>query len=139
VKDRVEFTFKIIQDVVTIAACGPPGGGRNPTTPQLLRLFHMFCIPDLSTENMSRIFNTIFSGFLQPFSEEVKNLCQPIVKAAVELYVNTCETFRPTPSTAHYTFNLRDLSKVFQGMLQTTPSTIRTVQQMVRLFVHESM
>src|SRR5690606_19094885 len=67
------------------------------------------------------------------------NLCQPIVKAAVELYVDTCETFRPTPSTAHYTFNLRDLSKVFQGMLQTTPSTIRTVQQMVRLFVHESM
>jgi dynein heavy chain, axonemal len=36
----------------------------------------------------------------------------PITKSAVSIYQKTIQEFLPTPTKCHYTFNLRDLSKV---------------------------
>jgi dynein heavy chain len=44
----------------------------------------------------------------------------------------------PTPAKSHYTFNMRDLSKVLQGMLQVRPQVITTKTDIARLFCHES-
>ena len=43
----------------------------------------------------------------------------------------------PKPTTSHYTFNLRDLSKVFQGLLMAAPSQIQTQEGVVDLWLHE--
>lgn len=40
-------------------------------------------------------------------------------------------------SRFHYTFNLRDISKVFQGFLMITASRCTTVETAVRLWAHE--
>lgn len=48
------------------------------------------------------------------------------------------EELLPTPMKSHYTFNLRDLSKVFQGMLMVTPSSCKDKETMERLWVHEA-
>ncbi len=139
VKDRENFPWKRVEDVTVVAACGPPGGGRNPTTPRLLRLFHILNIPDLSEESMFRIFHCIVSGFYESFVEDIKGIAKPIVKVAVELFNRTLEQFKPIPACAHYTFNLRDLSKVFQGMLQVTPENVKSAHAMIKLWVHESL
>jgi hypothetical protein len=44
----------------------------------------------------------------------------------------------PTPTRSHYTFNLRDLSRIFQGM-QTAGSTLKDTESVVRLWVHETL
>jgi hypothetical protein len=50
----------------------------------------------------------------QDFPSELKQISSPIVAASVEAYNRISEELLPTPARSHYTFNLRDLSKVFQ-------------------------
>ncbi|KAG2381746.1 hypothetical protein C9374_006130 [Naegleria lovaniensis] len=140
VSNREEFPWKVVHDSTVAAACGPPGGGRNPTTPRLLRLFHLLRIPELSKNSMTLIFESILDGFLSynSFSEEIRGLTKPLVKTALELYGRVCDRFRPTPSCAHYTFNLRDLSKIFQGMLQVKANNAKDSNTILKLFSHEA-
>lgn len=54
---------------------------------------------------------------LTPFME-------PLVEATVMVYATITSQLLPTPAKSHYTFNLRDLSKVFQGMLMANPAKV---------------
>ena len=44
----------------------------------------------------------------------------------------------PTPAKSHYTFNLRDLSKVFQGILMAQPLKLNDKNDVLRLWYHEN-
>jgi dynein heavy chain len=44
----------------------------------------------------------------------------------------------PTPAKSHYTFNLRDLSKVFQGMYQASAKKLTEAVGYFRLWAHET-
>lgn len=50
----------------------------------------------------------------------VKGVCD----ATIELYNRISLELLPTPSKFHYTFNLRDISKVFQGLLMVTTKVL---------------
>jgi dynein heavy chain len=45
----------------------------------------------------------------------------------------------PTPAKSHYTFNLRDLSKVFQGILSLREQQCADTVTYSRLWAHECM
>ena len=46
---------------------------------------------------------------------------------------------RPTPAKFHYLFNLRDVSKVFQGILMVKPVSIQSPETLARLWINESL
>ncbi|KAL4640265.1 dynein heavy chain 6, axonemal [Arapaima gigas] len=135
--DRDKFFWKEIQDVTISAACAPPGGGRNPVTPRFIRHFSMLCLPMPSEHCLKQIFKAILSGFLMDFPLAVKQMASSIVDAAVEIYNRMSVDLLPTPAKSHYVFNLRDLSKCVQGMLQCEASTVREQNHIFRLFCHE--
>jgi dynein heavy chain len=116
--DRETLKWIDIQDVILCAACGPPGGGRNPTTARLLRHFAIFAIPAPSEYSLKHIFKSILNGYLTDFNQNVKTAGDGIVDAAVEIYSRMSAELLPTPTKSHYVFNLRDLSKCIQGILQ---------------------
>lgn len=45
----------------------------------------------------------------------------------------------PTPSKFHYIFNLRDLSRIYNGLCRTTPERFSTVEQFLRVWRNESI
>ncbi|XP_044910412.1 dynein axonemal heavy chain 6 isoform X7 [Felis catus] len=135
--DRNKLFWKDIQDVTIVSACAPPGGGRNPVTPRFIRHFSMLCLPTPSEHSLKQIFQAILNGFLSDFPPAVKQTASNIVEAAVEIYNRMSVDLLPTPAKSHYIFNLRDLSKCVQGILQCDPGTVREEIQIFRLFCHE--
>uniref|UniRef100_A0A8C8Z9L8 Dynein axonemal heavy chain 6 n=1 Tax=Prolemur simus TaxID=1328070 RepID=A0A8C8Z9L8_PROSS len=135
--DRNKLFWKEIQDVTIVSACAPPGGGRNPVTPRFIRHFSMLCLPMPSEHSLKQIFQSILNGFLHDFPPAVKQTAPNIVEASVEIYNRMSVDLLPTPAKSHYVFNLRDLSKCVQGILQCDPGTIREEIQIFRLFCHE--
>jgi len=59
-------TSKIfLVDTQFLAAMGPPGGGRNPVTPRMLRHFSILAINPFSDDTMVRIFSSLMTIFLR--------------------------------------------------------------------------
>jgi len=82
-------------------------------TPRLFRHFNMIWVPDLSQASMKSIFTAILRGNLElKVGGGLSVFASPIVVSAVDIYQKTIKDFLPTPTKCHYTFNLRDLSKV---------------------------
>lgn len=64
--------------------------------------------------------NSSFSC-LQMFNEPVSAISDKITQCTLELYKMVARDLPPTPSKFHYIFNLRDLSRVYNGLILTSP------------------
>ena len=138
--DRKALTFRQIIDVVFVCACGPPGGGRQSLSARFPRHFNTVGYTPMQDSSMQRIFQTILTNFLNApgWEDEVKSLANGVVDSTIEIYNTILRDLRPTPAKSHYQFNLRDISKVFQGVLMVLPSKFKTAQSMIRLYTHEN-
>lgn len=79
------------------------------------------------------------SFFLKRFSEDIRERLPQLVETELEVYNQIKIDLLPTPSKSHYTFNLRDIWKVFQGVCSVTPKFCSDVKSLIRIFYHENM
>lgn len=61
-----------------------------------------------------------------------------IVAATMEVYKEAMLTFLPTPTKSHYTFSLRDFSRVIRGTMLVPPAKMKDPDKFIRLWIHES-
>lgn len=124
--DRPKFFWKFIEKYILVCSAAPPLGGRSPLTPRFMRFFHILCVPNPSEDRLKTIFEGIIMGFLNKggFPDVVKKSGTLAVSATVDLFTQITEGLLPTPAKFHYTFNLRDISKVFQGILMCKPVSV---------------
>jgi dynein heavy chain len=114
--DREKIVPNYIQDLQFLSAMGKPGGGRAELSPRIMSKFHVVNYTVPTESNMKRIFETIALLKFQVFDEEIKNMAEPLAIATINLFNSVQEHFLPTPAKSHYVFNMRDVSKVFQGL-----------------------
>lgn len=55
----------------------------------------------------------------------------------VSVYNATKELFLPTPAKSHYIYSLRDVSRVFQGIVMVPPKRLQEPEKLARLWIHE--
>ncbi|KAM6163721.1 dynein axonemal heavy chain 2 [Rhynchocyon petersi] len=135
--DRSKQTIKYIRDMFLMAAMGPPGGGRTVISPRLQSRFNIINMTFPTESQIIRIFGTMINQKLQDFEEEVKPIGSVVTEATLDLYNTVVQRFLPTPAKIHYLFNLRDISKVFQGMLRANKDFHDTKSSITRLWIHE--
>ena len=108
-----EKSFMTIIDIIFVCAMGPPGGGRSPITKRLERHFNIVTYTNLGKESITMIFSKIVNAFLSHFSADIAACLDEVVEATQRVYNAVASNLKPTPNKSHYTFNLRDMSKIF--------------------------
>eukprot|EP00958_Prasinococcus_capsulatus_P016076 scaffold1766_cov401-Prasinococcus_capsulatus_cf.AAC.33 len=138
--DRLEVAFRRLVDVQFVCAMGPPGGGRNPVTSRFTRHFNLIWVANFEVDTYTRIFEGIMGWWNRRAQnpECVVRESSAIVAASMEIYYTIQRELLPTPKKSHYTYNMRDLSKVFQG-LSMVHGSVRDTSHLARLWIHESL
>ena len=134
-----------------------PGGGRNDVPQRFKRHFITFNCTIPTDDAIDHIFGTIaqvnkettktnhFHFLLKGhfnanrgFSDDVANLMQLLVPMTRKMWKITKEKMLPTPSKFHYVFNLRDLSRIWLGMIGVTSQVCMNIWSKLHLFVSSS-
>jgi len=74
--------------------------------------------------SLFRIFNNIMEWFFmtkgRDIMKSVQSLQEKIVNSTIQIFnlIKSSKELLPTPAKSHYIYNLRDISKVFQGVVR---------------------
>eukprot|EP00947_MAST-08B_sp_MAST-8B-sp1_P000067 g67.t1 len=127
------------KDMLWVGAMGPPDGGRNPTDPRFVSLFNVFNLTPPSGEVLNMIYSSILTGYLGPFNADIADMGGKLTPFMMRLYNHIIESLPATPAKFHYIFNLRDLSKTYEGLCLATPDEFETPSQFLRLWRNECL
>ncbi|XP_025195967.1 dynein heavy chain 2, axonemal [Melanaphis sacchari] len=135
--DRQSRLLKYVKNMLLIAAMGPPGSGRSTISNRLLSCFSVINLTFPEEAQISNIYMSMLSQHLKSFVEHIRNLRNGLTNMTINLYKSVVANLLPTPAKMHYLFNLRDISKVFQGLLRSNTDCQTTDNSMLRLWCNE--
>lgn len=130
-------TFITVENIILLGAMGVPGGGRNYISQRFQRHFNLITYNELDDTSIKMIFSTILKYFLTKFPDEIKNTIDDIISLTLNDYKEIKNYMLPTPQKMHYIFNLRDISKVLQGVSSLTLNMTKEKVDVARIWVHE--
>ncbi|XP_055386175.1 dynein axonemal heavy chain 8 [Condylostylus longicornis] len=131
--------FINVLDILIVAAMIHPGGGRNDIPNRLKRQFCIFNCTLPSNNSMDQIFRKIGEGYFSEtrFNKVIVKVIPLLIPLTRILWQNVKMKMLPTPANFHYVFNLRDLSRIWQGMLLIKGNECTEVDDLLKLWRHE--
>ncbi|KAJ3359470.1 Dynein heavy chain 10, axonemal, partial [Kappamyces sp. JEL0680] len=134
-----ELNWKFLKDCQFMASMGTPGGGRSEIDPRFAALFAVFNIAFPKESSLQHIYSSIIEGHTSIFSESVRKAATKITTMTLKLFAEISKNLLPTPSKFHYIFNLRDISRIYEGMCLATPDHFERTNQFARLWRNEAL
>ena len=117
-----------------------PGGGINDIPQRMKRHFVTFNSTIPTDDDIDHIFGILATGHFNTakgFNSDIPMLVQKLVPLTRIVWAQTKEKMLPTPSKFHYIFNLRDLSRIWLGMIGTQANIISSDGLLMKLWKHE--
>ena len=110
--------FKTVNSLQYLGAMNHPGGGRNDIPNRIKRHFFIFNMTSPSVKSIENIYGRILTLLFNPrkFKEDVLSAKDILTDATITLWDLVRKKLLPTPTKFHYVFNIRELSRVFQGI-----------------------
>ncbi|KAG8470448.1 hypothetical protein KFE25_008869 [Diacronema lutheri] len=114
-----------IVDLLVLGCMLQPGGGKQDIPNRAKRHFHLMNVPLPGPASIAQIFGSLVrihfpdapvGDGARPIGDDVLALSRRLVELTVAVWDAVKAKMLPTPSKFHYIFNLRDLSRVFQGI-----------------------
>ncbi len=83
-------------------------------TPRFLRHFNLITVTEFGDDTYTRIYSAVLDWWFRRAKapDDVRGKAGAVVKATLEVYNTIRAELLPTPAKSHYTYNMRDLSKV---------------------------
>ncbi|KAH8251731.1 hypothetical protein KR038_005556 [Drosophila bunnanda] len=153
--DRQRLQLKDIRHC-QFAACMNPTAGSFTVDPRLQRHFCVFSVAPPSEDTLHHIYGSILDSHLespaQGFSKEIRSIGSLLVRVGIALHRRVEYAFLPTALKFHYLFNLRDLTGIYQGLMNSigAPAAMgggasgyggticSRPSELIRLYVHEA-
>ncbi|KAF0024691.1 hypothetical protein F2P81_023493 [Scophthalmus maximus] len=136
--DKKDTSRLNMEDILFMAAMGPPGGGKNDISGRLTRHLNVLSIDSFDDETLTKIFCSITDWhFSKGFDASFSRLGKIMVQATMAVYKDAIDCFLPTPSKSHYIFNLRDFARVIRGVLLVPNTNMLEGDKLIRLWIHE--
>lgn len=123
--------MKPIAKVSFVAAMNHPKGGKNDIPNRLKRHFFIFNMVLPNNQSVSDIYGKICDAFFtkKAFNENIMNLSKKLPKLTSDLLKRMANKFQPTPVKFHYYYNMRELSRTFQGLFKTDKEAMKDSQK----------
>nr|XP_030717250.1 dynein heavy chain 9, axonemal isoform X1 [Globicephala melas] len=137
--DRNKLSLKEVMNVQYIS-CMNPTAGSFTINPRLQRHFSVFALSFPGADALSSIYCTILTQHLKlgDFPAPLQKCVPQLIRLALTFHQKIATTFLPTAIRFHYIFNLRDLANIFQGILFSSVECVKSTQDLVKLYLHES-
>jgi dynein heavy chain len=110
--------FKEVESLQYVGAMNHPGGGRNDIPNRIKRHFFIFNMTSPSVRSIENIYGRIMTLLFNPkkYNQDVLSVKELLTDATITLWDIVRKRLLPTPTKFHYVFNIRELSRVFQGI-----------------------
>nr|CAK6928266.1 unnamed protein product [Fasciola hepatica] len=133
-----DLSWRSLKDMTYLAAIGPAGGGRQSLDPRFVSLFTVYHALPPSDDSAFTIFGSVLLGHLtNGFTRKLMSYVDQFTNLSLRVYKEIRDDLLPTPLKFHYTFNLRELSRLLQGLLQSSSDRFKGPKKFLRLWRHE--
>uniref|UniRef100_A0A8C0RAY7 Dynein axonemal heavy chain 9 n=1 Tax=Canis lupus familiaris TaxID=9615 RepID=A0A8C0RAY7_CANLF len=137
--DRNKLSLKEIRNVQYVS-CMNPTAGSFTINPRLQRHFSILALSFPGPDALASIYGTILTQHLMlgRFPVSLQKSSPQLISLALTFHQKIATTFLPTAIKFHYVFNLRDFANIFQGILFSSVECVKSTQDLVKLYLHES-
>lgn len=92
--------------------------GKNPNMDRFIHTFSIISQNSLSDESINVLFKSSFEGHIKPYIPNTSSItANQYIMASMNILNWINNNFKSTPNRLHYKFGLRDMSRIFQSIV----------------------